>query len=523
MVRSNRVREINHPQKGFGRVMVGLKGQEAQELVREKMGERDEKTMRLKEKWEKTPDLGLGKGKLDEMFQSNPRKAEGLVHFLEATEQEVKSPRVERILEGMQTSSFLSVTPQDIVKVFRIAYPNAISQDLFNFWGMTSVKDSIYKLETLYSSVTTSGGSEQTSVRGQTANTVTYENYADGRYPTEFEKETISVTTTDNFTGTLDYAPVIPYQVKVYVNDTLYGVDNGTGVITGTGMDLVTPSTIVYSSGVFDITFAASLTASVDTCYIEYAYNSEDTSLFYRTGSVLLNLVAYDFRAHMWPLALEWSRMTEEVMGSKLGMGAKDTLIAGAADVFKQKMDEYCVANAIKASNWTTAVPFNADFAAAGADDPNEFAQGLLTKIQEAELKTFKSLGRYADKTNMVVGVNALPYLQKHKRFVSESAQKRIGIHKVGVLDGRDIYLAPLGVITETTGQGKIYLFGKGNDPMTTDAVVSVGTWKANMVTDPVELKNFNSQMGMAMMADLRVNNKNFATKVEISNLDRSY
>ena len=55
---------------------------------------------------------------------------------------------------------------------------------------------------------------------------------------------------------------------------------------------------------------------------------------------------------------------------------------------------------------------------------------------------------------------------------------------------------------------------------MSTDAVVSVGTYKASIVTNPIEFKNFNSEMGMGMLGDVKTNNRKFANAVQITNLN---
>ena len=518
---SDKQRSVRKP-GGFGRVMTGLNEKEARDEVKIQEQKRTSQVMRLKEKYEDYEGLALGKGKLDEMFEKNPRKAENLLLFLEETEKDAYNCDIliknehkyenlrERasLREEVQTSGFLGITPQDIVKIARIAYPNAVAPELFDFWGMSSMKDSIYKLETLAGS----------TARGTTANDVIYEKYGEGRYPSEWEEETITTSATTTFTGTLDYAPLRPFKVEVYLNDEQVGADNGAGIIVGADLNAAGANTVNYTSGAFSVQFTSALT-SADVLIIRYSYDSEQSSLFSRTGSVLLNLVVYDYRASQYPLAIEWTRFTEELMGSKLGMSAKETLIAGAADIFRKSLDELCVDKAIKASKWNTPELFDTDFSSAGSDSSYEHAQSVLSAIERAEYKTYTSLGRLADKSNLICDSGSVSYLKKHRLFNSMKPASRIGLFQVGELDGRGVYMAPPNVIAPSTGTGEIYIFGKGNDTMNVDSVVSVGTWKAGVTTDPVELKNFNSQMGMAAYMDVRVNNREFATRVTLTNL----
>jgi len=507
---------------GFGRRMA-MEESTAKKAYAEFVDERQTEVLRLKEKFEKNAELALGKGKLDDLFTSNPRKAENLVLFLEATERDAfanpalidnmktyKSLKEARLSEDVvgPGSNFLGITPMDIVKIARIGYPNSVAPDLFDFWGMKSMKDSIYKLQTLYGS----------TARGATKDQVIYENYNDGRYATNIEKYDVSNAATDTFTGDVGTDLLLPFQVKVYVNGVQVAQDDGAGHFVGASLNLAGPNTINYDTGAFALKFTTALSAS-DDIYIEYGYNFEDTSMFSKVGSVLLDLVVYDYRATMWPLSVEWTRFTEELMQSKLGMSAKDQLLTGAAEIMRKGMDEFCITKGIGASKWTSAVPFNTDFASAGAHDAVSHAQNVIQPIVQAEMKTYTEVGRLPDKTNMIVDAPAYSYLSKHNKWNSVNAPSKVGIFKVGTLDSRDVYMAPPNIMGSEANKGKIYLFGKSSDAMNVDSVISVGTWKASVTTNPIELKNFNSQMGLAFMGDVRRNNPKFATSIELTNL----
>jgi hypothetical protein len=521
-------------QGGFGRRM-GLDESEAQARFAEFINVREEKVMRLKERFEKNSDLMLDKGKLDEMFNDNHKKASNLVLFLEATEKDAftqpillenmkrydglkdaqKRMRESRLQEAdvQLTSGFLGITPQDIVKVARIGYPNSVAPDIFDFWGMTSMKDSIYKLETLYGSTN----------RGATASGVIYETYNDGRYPSEFERQNVTASATTTFSGTLSQAPIRPYHAYVYLDNVQVGTDDGAGHFVGSALNSSATNTINYNTGAFYLTFTSTLSSASDI-EIEYAYDSEQQSLFGNVGSVLLDLVTYDYRAIPFPLYIEWTRFTEELMESKLGLSAKDQLIAGAGDVFRKSMDEFTIAKGISATNWTTAETFDTDYTTAGDDSSIEHAQSVLQAIINAEYKTYNQLGRLADKTSLLCEYKAYSYLTKHRLFNSVAPASKIGVFKVGTLEGRDVYVLPpsLAIVNQPAASANtamIYCMGKGNDQMNVDSVVSVGTWKASVTTNPVELKNFNSQMGLMFMGDVRKNNVYFATKVQLTNI----
>ena len=512
---------------GYGKVMR-MSEDKARQIYNEKLSERENKVLKLKEKYSKSKGLAFGNGKLEEMFEKDAKKASNLLLFLENSEiQAMRDPTIAQnmlresaiknatngqLKEAMQTGGAMQLMlPTDIVKISRIAYTNSVAQDIFDVWGMSSMKDSLYKLETTYGS----------TARGATKDTVTYENYGEGRYPSTLEQEaTTSADAGVTWTATLSYAPIIPFHVAVFLDGAQVAVDNGNGVLVGADLSTVTPSTINYTSGAISIVFASAVSggASADVT-VQYAYDFEDPNLFSRTGSVLLNLVEYQYSAILYPLEVEWTRFSEDLMNSKLGLSAKDMLIAGAGDEFRKAFDERCIAKGIKASTWHAPVDFDTDFATAGADSSYAHAQSVTTAIMNAENLTYDALGRLADKTAIVADSGAIAYFTKHNKFEAVTPSSRVGIFKVGTLAGRDVYMAPKSVINPSANQGKAYLFGKSVESQNVDAPVSVGTYGTGITTNPVELKNFNSQMGLGVYADSRINNKYFATALNLTNL----
>ena len=512
---------------GYGKVMR-MSEEKARQVYNEKLSERENKVLKLKEKYSKSKGLAFGKGKLEEMFEKDSRKAENLLLFLENSEiqakrnptiaqnvlqeQAINSMNGGQLKEAMQTGGAMQLMlPTDIVKISRIAYTNSVAQDIFDVWGMSSMKDSLYKLETTYGS----------TARGATVDTVTYENYGEGRYPSTLEQQACtSANAGVTWTATLSYAPIIPFHVAVFLDGAQVAVDNGAGVLVGADLSTVTPSTINYTSGAVSIEFANAVSggASADVT-VQYAYDFEDPNLFSRTGSVLLNLVEYQYSAILYPLEVEWTRFSEDLMNSKLGLSAKDMLIAGAGDEFRKAFDERCIAKGIKASTWHAPVDFDTDFATAGADSSYAHAQSVTTAIMNSENLTYDALGRLADTTAIVADSGAVAYFTKHNKYTSIKPTSKVGIFKVGELDGRDVYMAPKSVINPSANTGKAFLFGKSVEAQNVDAPVSVGTYGTGITTNPVELKNFNSQMGLGVYADSRINNKYFATALTLTNL----
>ena len=70
---------------GFRRI-IERSETKAKQIYNQKLTEREDHILKLKEKFEATKGLALGKGKLDEMFQKDARKASNLVLFVEGSE-----------------------------------------------------------------------------------------------------------------------------------------------------------------------------------------------------------------------------------------------------------------------------------------------------------------------------------------------------------------------------------------------------------------------------------------------------
>ncbi len=488
---------------GYGAIMKTKRMTEAE--MQHKLMEQENAYMadaeKLLESWEKKEGMELGNGVLASMVEDNPYKAVSLVKFLENTEM-----GFERKLREYQTSSYMGITPQEVVKVFRFAYGNSITPDLFNVWSMDSVKDSIYKIETKYLS----------TKRGATADQTIYENFNDGRYPTSYDRvELDGDGSTTVFTGTLSVIPALAYSFRIYNDQTTGGYiggDDGSGNITS--LDDVFEGTINYTTGAYSITFDTA-PASGSTTYVEYAHDAENEDLFSQVGEVKLNLVPYDFRATFHSMKASWSRMTEEVSQSKLGRSARKDLLDGISDVIKKSYDEFYCTRAIKASQWATALTFDTNASNNGADSDYANAQVLNRKIEDARGITYNDLGRFPARTNLLVGYRAKAYLRTVNGYQVNQNKEEIGFFKDGTLQNYGVYVGPADVVPRDS----IFLLGRGKDAMSTDAVISIGMYKGDLQSDEIEYASFKNEVGFGIIQDYKWNNKKMATRINLQNL----
>ena len=467
------------------------------EVIQEEVAGRNMVADRLIEKWSKKRGLGLDKGGFEKIYEASPRKARNLATILENQERHLTS------LTETQISSVFNSTPQTIVKVIRLGYPNSVRGEIFTDWAMQTVKDSFYKVETTY---------DRTN-RGATAGKITYENTSD-RYASEVMEEVVPPAAATHFGGTLSVAPLRPFTVQLMVNDQIVATDNGSNLFVGAALSTSVASTIDYITGVFDVTFASALHLS-DDVLIRYFYNSEVEALYNEQGQVNLNLVAYDFRAKPWHLGFSWSKMTELYMDSALSMDAEEALISAGADELKKSLDFQALKMAYRGSKWATAEIFNTDWAAAGADSDYAHTQSVTKALRNASGKTYAALMRGGDATSYVCGQKAVTYLTNHKLFTPNTSPVAVGAYLAGNLGGVPVYQAPSDVVPTD----EIMCVYKNNREESNDSALVCATLVPMYRTDTLEYKNLYKETGLAHFGDLRLMTHQYLTRVKLTSL----
>jgi len=448
---------------------------------------------RLVEKWSKVPSVGEG---LIEAYDANPDKIRGLSFMLENQENYLKS------LTETQISSTFSTTPQNVVRIIRLGYPNSVRGDIFLEWQMESARDAMYYVYPTY----------ETNARGATAGNTMFESSA-YRFASEIEEESVGTGTgaTTNFTGTLLNTPLRPFTVKLMVDQSIIATDTGSGYFTSDGALTDSISVVNYDDGTYNITFATAPTSGA-AIVMAYNYNSEVTANYTDLGNVNLALKAYQFQLQPFPIGISFSKMTELLLGSTLGIDAEETLIKAGGEELKKSLDFSSVRLAYRTALGNSAVTFDANFASAGADSANQHAQFLTNAIERAGNNIFKVLNR-GGVTKIVGGPDAIAYLKLHTRFKGEGAQPKIGIHRVGSLDGVDVFKAPTAIVPNNE-----LLCIYRNEQVQEDASIAFGTMIPLYQTQTLEFKNFYKETGLAWFGDIKTIQKKYLVRLVITN-----
>jgi hypothetical protein len=460
-----------------------------QEMRKAQLSERNNYADRLYEKWSRKQGIGDG---LDNIRESDENKARALSIILENEENHLSN------LTETQISNAFSTTPENVLRVVRLGYPNSVRGELFLEWAMETARDSIYYLSPVYGS----------SKRGATAGDKTKESDS-YRYASEIESENLGTgdSSTVNFTTTLANPPLRPYTVKVLVSGSPVATDDGSGNIVGSVIDT---GSVNYNTGEVSVTFKVAPDATA-TITVEYNYDSEVASHYDNLGSVELQLRDYQFRVKPFPLYVSWSKMTELLINTTLNIDAEDALIRGAADEIKKSLDFHSIRTAWQVAKGHDAVTFNVE-GAVGESEIDRMS-AFNKAIDQANDKMYDLLQR-GGVSKLVGGPNAISQIKLHKRFDGSNRQPRVGAYREGSLDGIDIYKVPSQIIPTD----QIMAVFK-NEEIVEDVSIAFGSLIPLYKTQTLEYKEFYSEAGLSFFGDAKVLQPNYIQRIQLTNL----
>lgn len=461
------------------------------------LSERTEYANRLFEKWSKKDDIGKG---MDKIMEQDEKKAHNLAIVLENQENYLSK------LTETQISNDFQTTPENVLRVVRLGYPNSVRGEIFFDYPMVTARDSIYYLSPVYSSTD----------RGASAGNITHES-SSYRYATEIEEETIDVAdgstaTFDSSTfGELSTTPIRPFTVKVLRGGVPVAVDDGSGNLVG---DAISSGTVEYNSGEFDFTFTSN-PADGTEIIVQYHFDSEDETLRdSEIKSVELQLTDYQMRARPYPLYVSWSKMAELLLGTTLDIDAEQSLIAGAGDELKKSLDYLAVKMGYRYSKGNSLVTFNADWSGAGSDSEKAHVQSVTKTIKQGANAIYNVINR-GGITNLVAGTDVVALLTLHDQFNADGAQPEVGIFRVGTLLGKPVYQAPNDVVPADE------MLGTWRNPNADGGDYSIvfGTLIPLYQTQTLEFKEGYSETGLFHFGDWKAIQKKYLIRFKFNNL----
>jgi len=468
------------------------------------LNERDARADRLVEKWSRVPEIGSG------LKAMNDRKARNLAVMLEN-----QARHFTKLSETQYSSSF-AATPENMIRLVRLAYPNSIRDKIFTDFAMETAKDSIKYIKPIY---TNNGNINRSDLFGGAgtgfSGDVTYES-TQSRFPTEMANGVI--------TGGG------PYTVTFSAGEFSLGYIPGYGIIYGTSGD---PMAIEGKSGAWTIAPSAGTGATITfngTNVYTFTlgagstdvpanaigrYNSEPDLTGTYLGEVELQMTDYQFKVRPLTLGVSWTTLSELVLDSTVGVSTEEVLMDSAGQEIKKALDFHAIKIAMAAAktNGMATVNFDAE-AGAGTDDSYiHTAQTISQAIERVGDNMYNKLNR-GGVSRIVGGPAAVTYLRLNAGFDTTGAQPRIGGYQVGELYNVPVFKVPNTIIDDDT-----LLCVWKNENNEADVSVAFGTLVPFFSTGALQRKHFYKEAGLASFGDHVVLNNSYFGMIKVNNI----
>jgi len=303
--------------------------------------------------------------------------------------------------------------------IARAFFPGLIAQDLVSVQPMDGPTSLIFFLEFLF------GSSKGQATEGQVAATTNAPYYPSKH----IDSESVGVSGTTNYTGTLSWTPVIPGSM-LFTDGTLVVTDDGNGSLIG---DVgAGNNTINYTTGEYDVTFSGNTSAAVT---VSYDFNQEMNNTL---PELYMNLSSIPVVAEDFILNVIWGLRAQQDLKRTHGVSAETELVAAATNEIKFAIDQMIINEIIaNAGNSVTA------WTKTSTDVWEQYKNTFVDKLIEASNLILNSTKRGVGNW-IVAGLDVcavIESLASNGRFqrdpnVVGRAPGR-GIHKLGNLDGQ--------------------------------------------------------------------------------------
>lgn len=474
------------------------------------LNERQARADRLIEKWARMPEIGSGLKAMEE------RKARNLAIYLENQARHMKS------LTEAQYSSAFQATPENMIRLVRLAYPNSIRDKIFTDFAMETAKDSIKYIKPVYASDTNINRSDLFGGAGTGFSDADSTNAEGYQYPITYQN-TQSRFPTEIANGVV--AGTGPYTVTFNANEFTLGFIPGyTTILDANGnvlaMETVSGTWLVATAGAsvtFDGTNVYTYTAGGTEvpAYATGRYNSEPDLAGDYLGEVELVMTDYQFNIRPMTLGVTWTTMAELILDTTVGVSTEETLFDAAGQEIKKSLDFHAIkyGYGIAQSNGSTVVNFDAE-AGAGTDDSYiHTAQTISQAIEKIGDDMYNKINR-GGVSRIVGGPKAVTYLRLNAGFTTKGAQPRIGGYQVGELYGIPVFKVPSSIVPEN----RLMCVWK-NENNEADVSVAFGTLVPFFSTGAIQRKNFYKEAGLATFGDYKALNPEYLGIIEISNI----
>ena len=511
--------------------------------------EREFRADKLVEKWSRVKEIGRGIPDLP------VQTARNLAILLEN-----QASRMKRMTEAQLSNSFFGYTPENMLRLIRLSYPNSIRGDLFTEFAMETSHDSIKYVYPVYSNAQRNDFDwDNTAFKdGKGWNgtdwpmddkfddpahkyDVMYES-TESRYATELvnvpaENITVGDTVAVKFEGNALTGAYIPNASVLYVvvngqraavamQDAKGGWFGGKDILVDEATKKYIKCNSVTQTGI-DATFDIQVKTDVDGEYeagdisdLTFAavgrFDSERDLTGKYLGEVELQMRDYHFRPRPITLGVTWTQLTELVLDTSFGVSAEDQLMQSASEEIKKSLDFQAIKYASdvqKTYASSNFVQFDAEAGGVNNDDSYWHTAQIINQsiehIADNMLDDFQRGGVSA----IVGGTRACTYLQLNEGWSNKGKQTAIGAHKFGEINGIPVFKAP-GIMPKDQ-----LLTTWKNDQADGDVSIAIGTLLPFFSTGALQRKNFYKEAGIARYEDTQALQPKYLGRIQIKNI----
>ena len=510
-----------------------------EKLYREEKGYRADL---LVEKWSKVPEIGKGIKEMD------TKTARNLAILLEN-----QTRAMSKMTEAQMSTSFGGQTPENMLRLVRLVYPNSIRGQVFTEIALETMNDSIKYAYPVYTNASRDGfdyenggyANSKFPMDNRFDGTVPGENdpmYAstESRYATELVNvPSKNITSADSTTITVEFsgASAIGDAGFIAKDATIYASVNNVkrAIAVYTGEEFFVGKAVKLSDTVTVEVSEAKLNGTTATVTLAKAvsgvtfsavarYNSERDLTGKYLGEVEIQLKTYKFNPRPITLGVTWTQLTELVLDTSFGISAEEMLMDSASQEIKKTLDYQAVKYGLDIQGIYAPenyVTFDAeggktsgDGSYVGNDDSYwHTAQIVNQAIGHVADNMYDSFGR-SGVSAIVGGSRFCRYLELNEGWNPKGKQSAIGGYKCGELNGIPVFAVPGNVIANNEA-----LTTWKNDTTDNDVSVVIGTILPFVSTGALQRKFNYKEAAISRYEDTQALQPKYLGRVKIENI----
>lgn len=496
--------------------------------------EREFRGAKFVESWSRIPKIGAGLTQLPEAVARNT-----------AINLQTQAASMAKMTEAQLSTSFQGFTPENMLRLVRLAMPNTCRNKVFTEFAMESAKDSIKYIKPVYSKTVHDGDlhdKHTSNTAGAYGDASQYKDTYNDINEDDFQRA-LYENTEDRFTQELINIPgangvfTIPAEAAEGGNPFVYAAKLLKGYMKVYDGDETRPiaeenkrtgnffyNTAEYpdakvevenqTDGSIKITVTAE---NAEDIKVFARFDLEDDFLGDNLGEIELVMSDYKFEPRPTTIGVTWSQLAEITLDASFGLSAQDMLVTYAGDAIRINLDlrSFKLAYGVARSNKDYIVEFDAAYGN-GENIEGYFhtAQTFPSAVDTVTDVMVNDINR-GGVSRMVAGFSAGSYLKLVKGTFSEKGrQSAKGIYQIGEFGGIPTFKAPSSIIPTN----EIMCVWK-DDENEGDVAIAFGTLIPFFNTGIIQRKNFYKEAGLATYGDWAVMNRRYLALIRIKGL----